>query len=228
MNISCSNNEIDELVDSIPKTKAGAGMHFISAKGGIIYTTCGVICKYNIPSHMHSVSQGCSSSIKSKSYEWYSVSVVGFNYVTITVKPNNSFVSRNATIRGEAPMDIITISQEGLNSTNPTETLVWRDIMHLYKINGPQAISDDTEAIVTFSLSGPYLSSDVVNIYWSVRPHWNSRGGGTVVRGQGTIIVDINFPFDSEVGCTGIVQAQIVPKKKPNEAFIIEHELIMR
>lgn len=238
INISCSNEIMDEmdtmlgqestnsLCDSIPKTRAG-GVYYVSASGGTMTTTCSIICKIKT-FHSHNVLNGCKSSITPGSHGWCYVSIMDFTQVSIAITPNNSFVSRKTSISDSgSPFGGIVIIQEG-KLEDPYANVRWEEIKNQYKISGPVGIPEDTDMTCKFYLSGPYLSTDIVKIYWSVRPHWNSVGSGTVVQGQGTSSVDIFFPFNSEFGCTGIVQARIEPKKNPTEGFTVEHTLAMR
>lgn len=238
INTSCSGEIMDEVdtmlnqestdsfYDSIPKTRAGEVCH-ISAKGGTITTTCSVICKIKTW-HTHNVLDGCKSSITPGSHGWCYVSILDFTRVSIAVTPNNSFVSRKMSISDTgSPLGGILIIQAG-KLEDPYANVKWGEIKDQYKIDGPVGIPEDTDMTCKFYLSGPYLSTDIVKIYWSVRPHWNSVGSGTVVQGQGTSSVDIFFPFNSVYGCTGIVQARIEPKKNPSEGFAVEHKLAIR
>lgn len=233
--VTSCNNEVDELpvlsnskltplsYDSIPKARSGGAYNF-SAKGGEIRTTCGVVCRI-MGAHVHSTTT-CQSSIRPQSNGWYSVKVEQFVYVTVAVKPNDTYISRTATISGLYGIDNIIISQEAKKMGS--SDIIWGSIKDQYKIQGPQGLREDADTTCTFSLSGPFLSSDDIKVYWSVKPHWNSAGKGTVIRGQGTPSVDIFFPFDREFGCTGVVQARIEPVKKPTEGFTVEHKLVMR
>lgn len=199
------------------------GTYSVAAKGGVLFiqnTKWGCTAP-----HTHSISKGCRKrEVSSSQPQWAAVrssyEMGDYIYSTIDVKPNTSFMSRQCMI-GDAR-----ISQEG-GATHDGNQIVWETVKSQYSIVGPRGSNGDVPE--TYTVTGPYLSSDIVRITWGVDPTFyvddRPIGGGIITGGQGEISVNILF---SQPDCGGIVRVHIEPKKDPSKSFYITYKVTMK
>lgn len=158
--------------------------------------------------HQHSTSLSCTPTEYSSNKGWYSVDMMDyFTTAWVTVQANKTNMQRTGKVGNTV------FIQEGAPQSPNIE---WDKIKLQYSILGPKWVRGEEH--VSFTLTGPYLASTEVNIYWTIVPYY-AIGGGTILTGNKTATITAFFHNPNN---GGIVQVRVEPVKSPSLGFTIE------